>query len=137
MVAAVGPGRDSEERRSVVELTEVLIVAFIILIPGIPAYVLGKRREVERPWIAFIPIFGYWVVLLQSTRNTGWLSLAAVVPIASVAFVIWMAFALPSVHGRSNWWVLALIIPGVHLVGLWFYAFTLPKSPLRAVPVAA
>jgi hypothetical protein len=121
----------------VVELIEVLLVAFIILIPGIPASVLGKRREVERPWVAFIPIFGYWIVLLQSTRNSGWLALLAVVPIASVAFVIWMAFALPSVHGRSSWWVLALIIPGVHLVGLWFYAFTLPKSPLRAVPVAA
>jgi len=120
----------------VLELTEVLIVAFIILIPGIPAYTLGKRRDVERPWIAFIPIFGYWIVLLQSTRNSGWLALLAVVPIASVAFVIWMAFALPAVHRRSSWWVLALIIPVVHLVGLWFYAFTLPRSPLRAVPVA-
>ena len=120
-----------------VEVTEVLIVAFIILIPGIPAYVIGKRREVERPWIAFIPIFGFWIVLLHSTDNSGWLALIAVIPLASIAFVIWMAFQLPTAHRRSRRWVLALIIPGVHLLGLWFYAFTLPKSPLQAVPVTA
>ena len=119
------------------ELTEVLIVAFIILVPGIPAYVIGKRREVKRPWIAFIPLFGLWIVLLHSTDNSGWLALIAVIPIASIALVIWMAFQLPAAHRRSGRWVLALIIPGVHLLGLWFYAFTLPKSPLQAVPVTA
>jgi hypothetical protein len=121
----------------VIGFTEIFLVAFIILGPGIPAYVVGKRRDVRRPWLAFIPVFGYWIVLLWSTNNSGWFSLVAIVPIASLAFVIWMAFALPSVHKRSGWWTLALIVPGVHLLGLWFYAFTLPKSPVRAVPVAA
>jgi hypothetical protein len=121
----------------VVGLTEIFIVAFIFLVPGIPAYVIGKRRDVKRPWLAFIPLFGPWVVVLQSTNNNGWIALAAVIPIASVALVIWMAFALPSVHRRSQWWVLALVVPGVHLLGLWFYAFTLPKAPVQPVPVTA
>ena len=120
-----------------VGVTEVFIVAFIVLIPGIPGYVIGKRRGVQRPWVAFIPLFGYWIVLLQSTNNSAWFALVAVIPIASLAFVIWMAIALPSAHGRSGWWVAPLVIPGVHLLGLWFYAFTLPKSPVRAVPVTA
>jgi hypothetical protein len=74
---------------------------------------------------------------LWSTNNSGWFALVAVIPIAGLAFLIWMAIALPSTHGRSKWWVPALIVPGVHLLGLWFYAFTLPKSPVQAAPVPA
>jgi hypothetical protein len=118
-------------------VTEVFVVAFIVLVPGIPGYVIAKRREVQRPWVAFIPLFGYWIVLLQSTNNSGWYALVAVIPVASLAFVIWMAIALPSAHRRSRWWVLALVVPVIHLLGLWFYAFTLPKAPLQPVPATA
>src|SRR5262245_18635759 len=45
--------RGGEAGKKVVELTEVLVVAFIILIPGIPGYAVGKRRGVTRPWVAF------------------------------------------------------------------------------------
>jgi hypothetical protein len=48
-----------------------------------------------------------------------------------------MAFELPSSHRRSNGWAFAMIIPGVGLLGLWIYAFTLPRSPAQAVAVAA
>jgi hypothetical protein len=120
-----------------VGVTEVLVVAFIVLIPGIPAYVIGKRRGVRRAWVAFIPLVGFWIVLLQSTNESGWIALVGVVPIVSLALVIWMAIQLPSTHGRSGWWVLALVFPGIHLLGLWFYAFTLPKGSREAVPVAA
>jgi hypothetical protein len=119
-------------------VTEVFIVAFIVLLPGIPAYVIGKRRrEVGRPWLAFIPLFGAWIVLLQSTKHSGWIALVAVLPIASLAFGIWMAFELPSSHRRSNGWAFAMMIPGVGLLGLWIYAFTLPRSPAQVVAVAA
>jgi hypothetical protein len=33
--------------------------------------------------------------------------------------------------------VLALVVPVIHLLGLWFYAFTLPKAPLQPVPATA
>jgi len=78
--------------------------------------------------MAFVPFLGLWIVLSRSVERSGWMALWTLVPIAAFIFVIWMAFVLPSDHGRSRWWTAALLIPLVNLVGYWAYAFTMPRQ---------
>jgi hypothetical protein len=110
------------------------IVLILLLVFGwaIPAFIIGRRRRVRRPGVAFVPIFGPWIVILRSIGRSGWL--AALVPIYVVGFIlgIWLAFKLPAEHERSRWWTLALAIPAVNLVGFYAYAFTLKEQVVAA-----
>jgi hypothetical protein len=107
----------------------ILIFAVVFVVLVFPVYVIGRRRGIRNPWIAFVPFLGVWIVLFETIGKSGWYSLLAFVPyVGGLVLLIWTAVELPTRHDRSRWWTLPLIIPGVNLVGYWFYAFSLPRS---------
>ena len=69
----------------------------------------------------------YPIVLCESIGENGWIGLIALIPLFGVALAVAVAFKVPGAHGRSRWWSLALL-PGLHIVGYWLYAFTLPRG---------
>ena len=97
------------------------------VVPGIPAYVAGRRLGVAHPGVAFVPVVGPVVVVLHSIRRSGWLCLLGLVPVVSFVFFIWLAWVVPGDHRRTRWWTFAFLIPGVNLVAFYVYAFTLPQ----------
>jgi hypothetical protein len=100
---------------------------FVLLV--FPVFVIGKRRGLKNSWAAFIPLLGAWIVLFESIGRSGWLALMVFVPtVGPLVALIWTAVEMPSRHDRSQWWTLVLLIPGVNLIGYWFYAFTLPRD---------
>lgn len=64
---------------------------------------------------------------LHSIRRTGWLCLLGFVPLASFVFYIWLAWTVPGEHGRTQWWTLWFLLPGVNLIAFYAYAFTFPQ----------
>lgn len=108
-----------------------LVLAVIVFFVATPAYVIGRRRELQNPWAAFIPFLGIWIVLFESMGRSGWFSALVFIPtIGPLVVLIWTAVQVPPHHGRSRWWTLGFIVPGVNLVAYWFYAFTLPPKEL-------
>jgi Family of unknown function (DUF5684) len=104
-----------------------LVVGWLLITT--PFYILGRRRGVEHAWAAFLPIFGIAIVLFESIGKSGWLSLLVLVPtVGGLVVWIWTAVEVPAHHGRSRWWILALIVPFVSFIGYWFYALTLPHE---------
>lgn len=103
----------------------VIAVTLVVLIPGIPAYVIAQRRGLKNPAVAFVPLVGCWIILFESTGQRGWLGLIMLFPLLGLM----LAFTVPHTHGRSQWWSAALLVPGLNLVGYWFYAFTFPRVP--------
>lgn len=102
-----------------------MALLFLIGVWGLtctPAYVVGQRRGVGRPGVAFIPLVGVALVLLWSIGRRGWMALLALVPVGNVFFWIWLMFALPRYHGRSLLWGVVLLVP---VLGWYAYAFTL------------
>jgi hypothetical protein len=117
-------------------MLEVVLLTVIVLIwcvGAIPAYVIARRHRLAWPWVAFVPIFGFWRVLLRITGNSGWLALLVLIPTLGVlVLTIWMAIEVPNHDKRTKWWTAALIVPLVNLVGYWAYAFTLSNHPRDA-----
>lgn len=108
-----------------------LVFAGLVGLVCLPGYVIGQRRGVRSPGVAFIPFVGMPVVLLWSIGRRGWMVLLAFVPLVNVVFGIWLLFAVPSYHRRSLLWGLALLVP---VAGMYAYAFTLEwQQPPRAV----
>jgi cytochrome bd-type quinol oxidase subunit 2 len=109
----------------------VLFVLFYVvvgwLVPSIPAFVVGRRTGVPYAGVAFVPVVGPLVVVLHSVRRSGWLCLLALIPIANVVFAIWLAWVVPGEHGRTRWWTLAFLLPGVNLIAFYAYALTFPR----------
>ena len=106
------------------------LIFFVILlcITGVPGYVIAERRGLSKPWVAFVPIVGFWIVLCESVDRSGWLTLWILVPyLGALGLAVWTAFTVPVHHGRSRWWTLAFIVPLVNLVAYWCYAFSLPE----------
>ena len=110
----------------------IIYIALGIIIPGIPAFIVGQRRGVESPGLAFVPFVGPILVILWSIGRSGWLCLILFVPLANIVFEIWVAFVVPQTHGRSGWWTLWFIIPLVNIVAFYWYAFTLEPETSAA-----
>lgn len=106
-----------------------LLVALFFVVLGFPVFVIGQRRGIRNAWVAFVPFLGIWIVLFEAVGKSGWYSLLAFIPyVGGLILLLWTAVELPSHHGRSRWWTVVLMIPGVNLIGYWFYAFTLPRN---------
>ena len=110
-------------------LIVVSIVAITTAIVGTPAYVVAQRRHMPHAWVAFVPLFGFWIIICESAGQSGWAAVAMIIPLIGMVVLIWMAVAVPPAHERSRLWTLALIVPGLHLIGYWIYAFTLDREP--------
>jgi hypothetical protein len=107
----------------------VITIVVVVLVLGVPVYVIGRRRGLKNPWVAFVPILGIWIVLLEAMGKSGWYALIAFVPyVGTLGLLVWTAVEIPSRHGRSRWWTAALIVPVVNIVGYWWYAFTLARD---------
>lgn len=102
-----------------------LYIALGIIIPGIPAFIVGQRRGVESPGLAFVPFIGAVLVILWSIGRSGWMCLLQLIPLANFVFLIWLAFVVPQTHKRSGWWTLAFVIPLANIVAFYWYALTL------------
>jgi hypothetical protein len=106
----------------------VRLIAVLIVLGGLLglvcllAYVIGQRRGVRSPGVAFIPFVGMTIVLLWSIGRSGWMVLLSFVPFVNFVFAIWLVFALPSYHRRSFLWGFVLLVP---VLGMYAYAFTL------------
>ena len=109
-------------------LVLILLVALATGITGTPAYVIARRTGSQNPWVAFIPLFGLWIVLLETTGQRGWIAVFAFIPLLSLILSLWLAFGVPVAHGRNRWWTGAFVVPGVNIIGYWCYAFTLPRD---------
>jgi hypothetical protein len=115
--------------------------ALILLLLGVycllvfPVFLIGRRCGLQSPWAAFVPLLGVWIVLCESMGRSGWCSLLVFIPtVGPLALLLWTSLAVPDHHGRSQWWTLALVIPGVNVIGYWFYAFTLPCERVGFAP---
>jgi hypothetical protein len=103
----------------------IVFLLALILLPSVPAYVVGHRLGVENPGIAFIPFVGSTIVILWSVRRSGWMSLLSIIPLVGLIFGIWLVCIVPSEHGRNVWWRLPFLIPLVQWAAFFVYAFTL------------
>jgi hypothetical protein len=105
-----------------------VVVAGALFAVGTPGYVIAQRRGLSNPWVAFVPVLGLLIILCESTGQSGWVAIAALIPLVVTAIWVILAFAVPPAHDRRRWWTLALLVPGLGIVGYWFYAFSLPRQ---------
>ena len=107
---------------------ELLLLVLFYVGFAVPAYVVGRRRGVSNPGIAFVPLIGPTLVILWSIGRSGWLCLLGLVPLVALVFDIWLAFVVPAEHGRTRWWALAFLTPLVQFAAFYVYAFTLQEA---------
>ncbi len=113
-----------------------VVVPYLILLT--PVYVIAQRRGHERPWLAFVPFLGLWIVLLELMEQNGWLSLLVLIPyVGWLVLFLWSAVGVPRRQGRSWAWTLAFIVPFANILAFWAYAFTLPEKRHDALAFAA
>jgi hypothetical protein len=105
----------------------VFIVALFVVV-SVPAYVIGKRRGVSVPGVAFIPFIGSTIVLLWSIDRSGWLTILGLIPFVDIVFGLWLVLTFPAEHGRTRWWALPFLIPVANLIAFYVYAFTLDQE---------
>jgi hypothetical protein len=115
---------------------EILLLALIVLIFSIPAYLIATRSGIADAGLAFIPFVGPFIVLLRVCRQSAWWALLFLLPYLGIlVLIVWVSIAVPPANGRSQWWTLALLVPGVSTVAWWVYALTV-EEPRPVTPVA-
>jgi membrane associated rhomboid family serine protease len=106
------------------------LVVIVLLVPfmGWPTYVIGERLDVANPKLAFIPLVGPYIVIWRSIGSSGLKVLFLWIPVVNLAMLIYLAYTVPTRHGRSQAWTLWFVIPLLNIVGFWVYAYTLTPS---------
>jgi hypothetical protein len=111
----------------------VLIFVLIVWVAiSVPAYVIGTRRNVSSPGVAFVPFVGPTIVMLWSMDRSGWMCLIALIPLVNLIWSIWFAIAMPQYHGRTGWWAVAFFF--LPVIGYYIYAFTLEPTEVSTAP---
>ena len=115
-------------------MAALLSTLLLLLVVNWPAYKVGDRLGVPNPGLAFIPIVGPYIVIWRSIGSSGWNTLFLFIPLVNVGAAIWLAYTVPTRHGRSQAWCLWFVIPRLNILGFWVYALTLaPHSDLKPV----
>jgi hypothetical protein len=90
------------------------------------------RSGVSHAWVAYIPLVGMWVTILRAAKLSPWLVLVVWIPLIGIFIAAAVAWHLPKVHGRSQWWFVVNLIP---VIGWYAYALTLQRDGHEAQPV--
>ena len=90
----------------VIAAPEVVLLLLSVVFVGVPAFVVGQRRGVEAPGIAFVPYVGAWIVILRSIGRSGWLAVLALIPIVALGLYLgvrrFRAGSLLATNGRGG-----------------------------------
>jgi len=84
---------------------------------------IGKKLNVEMPWLAFIPIVQIWVFVASAGKPWWWI-LLLFVPIVNFFIGIYLWMCIAENLGKSKWLGLLMLVPVVNLVMLVIFAFS-------------
>ena len=113
-----------------VTVTAFVVVLFAVLYT--PAFLVARKSDVSAAWVAYIPLVGMWVTILRAAKLSPWLVLIVWIPLIGIVIGATVAWQLPEVHGRSQWWFVANLIP---VLGWYAYALTLQRDGHEARPM--
>jgi hypothetical protein len=112
-------------------LVIILILALFVVVYT-PAFLVARQGGVSWAWAAYIPLVGMWVTILRAAKLSPYLVLVVWIPLIGIVIGAAVAWHLPKVHGRSQWWFVANLIP---VIGWYAYALTLKRGEHEVQPV--
>jgi hypothetical protein len=96
---------------------------FVFLIFALAFYVyyalalqaIAQKTHTENPWLAWIPIANF-ILMLNIAKKPIWWIILCFVPLVNVVIliIIWMAIA--EARGKPSWWGILMIVPVVGLI---------------------
>ena len=112
---------------------------FVIVVYAYMAYAIytiAKKTNTENPWMAWIPILQYWLLVKMARKHWGWF-IAMLIPFVNIIalIVVWMKIA--EERRRPNWWGALIIVPLVNFViPVGMLAFTEAHNEVAPPPTA-
>lgn len=110
-----------------------MMVAMLVIF-GIPQYVIAQKFGHDKPWMAFIPIASS-VQLFNFAELSGWLVLLMFVPIlgalALLGLYIYSWMKVAEKMGHPGWLAFLMLIPILGLVLPYYIAFGTPSQAQR------
>lgn len=76
---------------------------------------IAKKTNTENPWLAWIPIANF-ILMLNIAKKPLWWIILCLIPLVNIVFIIiaWMAIA--EARHKPSWWGILLIVPVVNLI---------------------
>jgi hypothetical protein len=115
-------------------LVWVIVIAVFYVYYAYCLYLIAKKTNTENPWLAWIPIANFWLMVKIARKNVWWF-VGLIIPFVNivVSIILWMKIA--EERRRPGWWGILMIINPVNLVILALLAFT--EAPNQIAPPAA
>jgi hypothetical protein len=98
------------------------IVSYVI--GAISLYQIGKKANVRKPWVAFIPVLQY-IVYLHVIDKSGWAIFLLLIPVVNIVLaIIWAVKLYLAFSVSVGLIVLSIIIPIVNIVMMLVVAYS-------------
>lgn len=86
-------------------------------------FLIAKKLDVSKPWIAWIPIVQIWTIV-ASARKPWWWLLLLLVPLVNIFIGVYLWMCITENLGRNKWLGLIMLVPLINLAFLGFLAFS-------------
>ena len=84
---------------------------------------IAKKTNAENPWLAWIPIANF-ILMLNIARKPTWWILLMMVPLVNVVIgvIVWMEIA--KARSKPEWWGILMVVHVANLVAPGYLAFS-------------
>jgi hypothetical protein len=110
-----------------------IFVIAIYLYMAYALYTIAKKTNTMYPWMAWIPILNYWLMVKIARKGVGWFILMLIPFLNLIAMiVVWMKIA--EERRRPSWWGILVIIPVANFVMMGILAFSEATNQVAPPP---
>jgi hypothetical protein len=97
------------------------MLVFLIFFAALYVYMalalstIAKKTNTENPWLAWIPIVNF-VLMLNIAKKPIWWIILCFIPLVNIVIMIIVWMAIAEARGKPNWWGILMIVPFVNLI---------------------
>ena len=114
-VFADGPSGAQAAVMGVVFLFMFGIFIALYIYASLALQTIATKTNTENPWLAWIPIANF-VLMLNIAKKPIWWIVLLLVPLVNVVIIIMVWMAIAEARNKPNWWGIMLIVPVVNLI---------------------
>lgn len=92
-----------------------IVVLVFYVYSALALQAIAQKTHTENPWLAWIPIANF-VLMLNIAKKPVWWIILCFVPLVNIVIIVIIWMAIAEARGKPSWWGILILVPVVSLI---------------------